>query len=305
VSSLTYLVTLDLDGTELRTVVKVAPPGLPPRGNRDVLRQARLLRALETESSFPTPAVYFADAGDPPLFAMSYVPGDNYEPRVDVVEDPPTPDLVRERAYGAVATLALMHSVEPTALGLGGEPVMVLADEVQRWARLAATAPPLDGLTKLGQRLAGTIPANRGPVLVHGDFRLGNLLFEGSRVTTVFDWEIWSVGDPRFDLAWLLMMTDPIYGYHDFRGEANELSVTGLPSPMEQVSRYEELTGTTMDDLKWFLAFARFKTASISSSLLKYNASRTTRDEKLDRTRSTLGFIVQRGHDLLDGKATA
>ncbi|WP_207634256.1 phosphotransferase [Candidatus Frankia alpina] len=63
------------------------------------------------------------------------------------------------------------------------------------------------GHEKLHERLAGSVPAGVEPRVLHGDFRLANMLFSGATLEAVIDWEIWSVGDPRSDLAWLLMHT--------------------------------------------------------------------------------------------------
>ena len=138
-SSLTYVGTLD----EQRVVVKVAPPGVEPVRNRDVLRQARVIRALGP-SIVPVPEVLWEDPGDPPeippLFVMSFVEGSSLEPLFDVdgVDDPDA-RLVAQRLGNAARTLAALHLFLPPVACVAGEPVIGPAEEVDRWSQLLST----------------------------------------------------------------------------------------------------------------------------------------------------------------------
>src|SRR5262249_14448686 len=99
-SSMTFAAEFVHGGARTAAVVKVAPPGLEPIRNRDVLRQARILRVLAGEHAVPVPAVLFEDRGDPPdvppLFAMTRVAGDSVEPGFD--RSPAPLDAGSERA---------------------------------------------------------------------------------------------------------------------------------------------------------------------------------------------------------------
>ncbi|MGH3494261.1 MAG: phosphotransferase family protein, partial [Sciscionella sp.] len=211
VSSLTYAATLTDALGDRPIVLKVAPPGLAPVRNRNVLRQARVLGGLADLPGFPVPAVLFQDVGEPPevppLFAMELCPGDSYEPMLDVSDSPPAPDVAGERMRVAARALARLHTVAPRTLGLGDEPVSPVREELDRWARLFATVDPDIGVghEKLHARLAQRVPEDIAAQLLHGDYRVANMLFTGPKLEAVIDWEIWSVGDPRSDLAWLLM----------------------------------------------------------------------------------------------------
>jgi aminoglycoside phosphotransferase (APT) family kinase protein len=114
-------------------VVKVAPPGVEPVAHRDVLRQARIVKALAA-TRVPVPTVLWEDPGRPPhippLFVMSHVDGDCVEPLFDGVTA--VPDLA-ERYRDACRSMAALHSLSPIDLGLGGEPVVDPVAEVQRW----------------------------------------------------------------------------------------------------------------------------------------------------------------------------
>src|ERR1700730_15303392 len=206
-SSLTF--SGERDGRAV--VVKVAPPGVEPIAHRDVLRQAHILKAL-ARTRVPVPEVLWEDAGNPPhtppLFVMSHVEGDCVEPLFDGC--PPTADLV-ERYRNASRTMAALHSLSPTHLGLGGQRAVDPVSEVQRWSETLQTvdATLVPDWQRVRDALLGCAPTAMGPCVVHGDFRLGNLMSVGARVNAVIDWEIWSIGDPRIDAGWFLINCDP------------------------------------------------------------------------------------------------
>ncbi len=138
-SSITYRAELDSTGGPLEpVVVKVAPAGLEPVKNRDVLRQARLLRALEG-SGVPMPRVVAEHAGAPPeippFFVMSFEEGDCVEPGMLPAEARLRPEEVRARELEAARILGVLHTLDPVALGLGDEPEVTPADELDRWVQ--------------------------------------------------------------------------------------------------------------------------------------------------------------------------
>jgi len=263
-SSLTYLARLD-DGA---AVLKVAPPGLAPVRNRDVLRQSRVLRALADVPGVAVPGVLAEDEGDPPdvppMFAMQFVDGDSYEPLLDAE----APDVSREdvaaRAEAAARMLAALHAADPAATGLDDPPI-ALEDEVRRWRDAFAS---VDGdlhptaADTCGDTLAATIPAARSPAILHGDWRLGNMLAVGARIAAVIDWEIWSIGDPRLDLAWFLLMADSQH-------PRCVRSDSGMPHEDVLRRAYEETSGSQADDLAWFAALVRYKQAAASALIVK------------------------------------
>jgi aminoglycoside phosphotransferase (APT) family kinase protein len=262
-SSLTFVAELlGAPQPHSRVVLKVAPPGLPPVRNRDVLRQGRLMAALYGRPGVPVPPFLFQDAGAPPFIAMGLVPGECVEPVLAEPRDPARFAEIRVRALDAARALAALHSVEPAQAGLGDEPVVTLADEIDRWTRAFTTVPPdLQGeYERCARALHATIPAGVPPVVNHGDYRLGNTLCAGGTVTAIIDWEIWSVGDPRIDLSWFTFFTD----------EAKHPAMpspgpTGMPTSAELLAAY----GRDLPDLPWFDALTRYKEAGASALLIK------------------------------------
>jgi len=270
-SSLTFLVELaGVAAGESPVVLKVAPPGLAPLRNRDVLRQARLQRAVQGTRRPLAPDVLFTDPGDPPdvppFLAMNLVAGECVEPVLSEAADRPAPGVVRARFFDAVRVLAQLHGIVPAEVGLADEPAVGLADEVDRWTRAFATLPPemAGDYERAAKALRATMPAPLPPAVTHGDFRLGNTLCEGDRVNAVIDWEIWSVGDPRVDLSWLTYFTDGAGHPAVAPGTG-----AGTPAGREVVRAYEDATGRPVPDLGWFDALTRYKEAATTGLLLK------------------------------------
>ena len=210
-SSLTYLVELDADE---QIVVKMAPPGLAPTRNRDVLRQARVQDAIVRSGRAPVAAVCFTDAGDPPevppLYAMRFVAGESFEPLLDACDELPAPATIHGRKVAAARALAGLHSVAPDSVGLGDEPEVGLDEEVERWVRMFETVTDdlRSGYTRAAAALRDRIPEPVPSTVVHGEYRLGNLLARDDDIVAIIDWELWSREDPRVDLSWFLSYLD-------------------------------------------------------------------------------------------------
>jgi aminoglycoside phosphotransferase (APT) family kinase protein len=277
-------------------VVKVAPPGVEPVAHRDVLRQARIIKAL-AGTQVPVPEVLWEDLGNPPqappLFVMSHVEGDCVEPLFDGC--PSTPDLV-ERYRNACRAMAALHSLSPIDLGLSGEPVIDPVAEVQRWCETMQTvnatlAPDWEGVR---DALLSSAPTAMGPSVVHGDFRLGNLLAVGPHINAVIDWEIWSIGDPRIDAGWFLINCDPDTYQH-------VPASAGLAPPTAELAQiYQHGLGSGVTDLTWFTALACFKSAATWSLIVKHNRRRRSPRAELEAMAATLPRLLERARSMLD-----
>jgi aminoglycoside phosphotransferase (APT) family kinase protein len=295
-SSLTFVGSMAADD-QRQVVVKVAPPGLPPVLNRDVLRQSRLLRAL-LPTDVPVPEVIWEDAGDPPevppLFVMTFVEGASFEPLFD-------PDggqderLVAESLRNAARTLAALHALDPDHLGVGGEPAVGPGDEIGRWSRLLETIDQalVPGWREVADSLEAGQPPAPDRAIVHGDFRLGNLLTAGADVAAVVDWEIWSVGDPRVDLGWFLINADPATYRRPSRFAG------ALPTLDELTEIYTGALGRQPANLQWFQALAYFKSTATWSLIVKHNRRRKTPDPDLEEMARILPDLLEQAGGLL------
>jgi aminoglycoside phosphotransferase (APT) family kinase protein len=280
-SSLTYLASAEDGGRFGRHfVVKMAPPGLAPVRNRDVLRQARVQEAVTRAGAAPVARVLFSDPGAPPavppLYAMEFRPGESFEPLLDECDALPGPDVLRTRMLAAAQVLGGLHTIDPSAVGLDDEPEVALVDEVTRWVAIFETVADdlRAGWRAAADALLVALPRPVPSTVVHGEYRLGNLLVvdeggDGDGVSAIIDWELWTREDPRVDLAWFL-------SYLDAGDQPSAIRPTppGMPTRAEVLAAYEDARGTPVADLAWFDAHARFKMAAICAHISKNNRKR-------------------------------
>lgn len=216
----------------------------------------------------PTPAARWLDAdghafGRPSLI-MERLPGE-CDYRVLRRESRP----VEERAGLArdfCELLAAVHAVDWRARGLGA----TLADPGSEAARAALAGwtailradrlEPWPELEYAAAVLAESAPASRGTVLVHADFKPGNVLLDGGRLSALLDWELAHLGDPLEDLGWV---TQPL--------RAGEHTIPGVWEAPDLVAHYERVRGVPVDRaaLSWWVAFSTFKTAVMQVSGLR------------------------------------
>jgi aminoglycoside phosphotransferase (APT) family kinase protein len=290
-SSLTFDGTLD--GRPV--VIKVAPPGVEPVAHRDVLRQARIVKAL-AGTRVPVPEVLWEDGGDPPdtppLFVMSRVVGEAVEPLFDGC--PVIPDLA-DRYRNACRVMAALHTLSPTELGLRSEPVIDPGAEVHRWSATLSTVDPalVPDWERVRDALLRCTPTAMAPSVVHGDFRLGNLMADGPRINAVIDWEIWSIGDPRIDAGWFLINCDP----ETYQRVPASDSVAPPTAELAEIYRHE--LGRDVGDLAWFTALACFKSAATWSLIVKHNRRRNAPRSELEAMAPTLPRLLERARSML------
>jgi len=262
-----FVCELRRDG--LHAVLRRPPrPPLPPKAH-DMLREARVLTALAGHARVPAvlaigedPAVIGA-----PFYVMEHLDGhvlaDSVPPQLD--------DAASCHAAGLelVAALAEIHAVDPDAVGLGdlARPGRYLERQLRTFGALWEhnRTRELAAVERIAARLAATLPPTEERTVVHGDARLGNVMFAPeppARAIAIFDWEMATLGDPLADLGYLAATwvepSDP------------ELAIFGRTAAMrdprfatraELVARYEQLTGrAAAATVDWYRALALFKT---------------------------------------------
>lgn len=296
-SGLTYVLPVG-DGGH---VVKTVPPGRRAVGRNDVLRQAVVLRALAA-SGLPVPVVTGWDDTEPAWFTMELAPGEAAEP---VLDGTVAPSLARARMLAAAALLGRLHAVPMTELAAGltaaGAAVpdpLPPSGELERWAATMHAVPAelRPGSTELLDALAASVPEPVAPVLVHGDFRLGNLLCVGAEPAALVDWEIWGIGDPRVDLGWFGVFTDA--GLFPGVGHA----VAGLPAEDELLAAYQRARGPeegTSRDVAWFGALGRMKMAAIMGHNLRRHREGTHHDPVQEQLPPTIAALIASGRAYL------
>src|SRR5262249_7226434 len=164
--------------------------------------------------------------------------------------------LVPTRAFAAAQMLAALHTVDPSTIGLGREPRVPLDAEVGRWTRAFETLEERmhRGFREAEALLLEKMPPALPDAVCHGDYRLGNMLCDGADIAAVIDWEIWSVSDPRLDLAWFLFFTPE--ARHPM---ALNHGPTGLPSAAAMLDAYVTQAGVAPPNLQWFHALLPHK----------------------------------------------
>ena len=182
----------------------------------------------------------------------------------------------RTAHYDAIVdTLAALHAVEYEAVGLGGygKPGNYFARQVARWSKQYRMSQT-DDLPEMEQLIAflpRTVPEQTRTSIVHGDFRIDNMIFapEGPRILAVLDWELSTLGDPLADFSYFLMswVTEP-EGRSGVKGLTGPQ--TGIPTIEQVVARYCAATGRDgVPDLNWYFAYNLFRLAGIVQGIKK------------------------------------
>lgn len=262
-SNLTYELT---DGTTT-WVLRRPPLGHVLATAHDMTREYRVMSAL-AGTPVPVPEM-FALCEDTsvlgvPFYVMERVEGTPYRHAAQL--EALGPDRTRAIALAMVDTLADLHQVEPAEVGLAGfgKPDGFLARQVSRWKKQldASYCRDLPAADELHRRLAADIPAQSAAGIVHGDYRLDNILIDDAdRLRAVIDWEMATLGDPLTDLALMLV-------YHRLGSQLGEAvadasSATGFPSEREIIERYARGSERDLSRFGFYLGLASYKLAVI------------------------------------------
>ncbi len=286
-SNVTYLIERAAGEMVLRRPPR---PPLPPSAH-DVVREARLLSALRGTPA-RVPAV-LAVCEDPatigaPFYVMERIAG---EPIVSSV--PPALDTPAERraiSEQLIKALVEVHGVDWRAVGLEGfgKPTGYLQRQLRRFGGLwdLNKTREIPAVERLGGWLAENLPDSGPATIVHGDYRLGNTIFgleAPARLEAVLDWEMATIGDPLADLGYLCMMWadpgDPVEGLRAHLG--NVTRAEGFMTRAELIGLYEELSGRSMSDIRWYTTLALWKSVVFMEGNYKRAIAGTTDDPYL------------------------
>ncbi|WP_426510846.1 phosphotransferase family protein [Dactylosporangium sp. McL0621] len=248
----------------------------PPLGHvlataHDMAREFRVISALGP-TAVPVPEALLLCEDDSvlgaPFYLMARVPGAVLRHREQT--DPLGPDNRRKVAFAMMDTLAELHLVDPAEVGLAefGRPEGFLERQVRRWSKQLehSRSRDLPAADALRERLAATIPASPRPAIVHGDYRLDNLIVDPDtlHVAAVLDWEMATIGDPQTDLGLLLAYWNVLDRIKTGRNPiADGLgAAAGFPSGDELLERYAGRAPLS-DDLHWYVGLACYKLAVV------------------------------------------
>lgn len=262
-SNLTYRVS---DG-ESAWILRRPPVGKLLATAHDMAREYRMMSALSL-TRVPVPAMYAlcedTEVLGAPFYVMSLVDGVPYRRASELV--PLGAERTRAISERLVDTLAELHHVDPASVGLAdyGRPEGFLGRQVQRWRKQfqAAHTRDLPLVDELYQQLSARVPADGAPGIVHGDYRLDNVLVDSrDQPAAVVDWELATIGDSLTDLALML-----VYGRLATLSGETVSDVTAAPgylSESEVIDRYAATSSRDLSDLGFYIALASFKLAGI------------------------------------------
>jgi aminoglycoside phosphotransferase (APT) family kinase protein len=286
-SNVTYLIERE----SAEVVLRRPPRGPLPPSAHDVLREARLLRALEhTDARVPRVLAVCDDEQviGCPFYVMTFVPGEVIVWQTPQALD--TPEQRRLIGEQLIDALVEIHAVDWRAVGLEGfgKPTGYLERQLRRFGGLWEhnRTRELPAMERVQAWLGEHVPESGPATIVHGDYRLGNAIYAAqppARLVAVLDWEMATIGDPLADIGYMCMFwteaEDPAEGLRAALG--NVTRAEGYPTRAELIARYEEQSGRSMRDLRWYVTLALWKSAVFMEGNYKRAIAGSTDDPYL------------------------
>ncbi|NKB98594.1 MAG: phosphotransferase [Pseudomonadales bacterium] len=288
-----------------RTVVLRRPPlGHVLESAHDMAREHRIISAL-VDSGVPVASTLGLcedkSVNEAPFYVMDYVAGPVLH---DVEVSKTIPESERQSlSLHVVDVLATLHNINPDDVGLGelGRKEAYLERQLKRWnkqweASKTHEIPAMDESSKL---LAEKMPEQVGATIVHGDYRLGNMIIGSGKILAVLDWELCTLGDPLADVGYLL-------NSWVLHGEADEdlaaTAVSGFAAREVMTARYAEATGRDLTDINYYRAFSHWRLAAIGQGVYKrylVGAMGENRDMDLDAYKESVSIRAEAALELL------
>jgi aminoglycoside phosphotransferase (APT) family kinase protein len=251
-------------------VMRRKPPGKLLPSAHAVDREYKVITGLYP-TGFPVARSYGLCSDDAVIGTMFYVM-DMVEGRIlwDQTLPQYQPNERREIFMAKLKTLADLHNTDYTAIGLGdyGKPGNYMGRQVDRWTKQykASETVRIEEIERLIEWLPRTVPVQERTSIVHGDYRLDNMVLHPTepRVTAVLDWELSTLGEPLADFTYLLMNW-----FNGAISSIENLSAHGIPTLEEYVDAYCKLTQrSSLPDLNWYFAYNTFRLAGILQGIV-------------------------------------
>jgi aminoglycoside phosphotransferase (APT) family kinase protein len=284
----TQNIIYELTRGDARCVIRMPPPGAPPDRDKGILREWRIIEALDGTDVPHTAAVGVCDDASVlgrPFYLMGFV--DGWSP-VDQHAKWPEPfnsdlDARPGLSYQLAEGIALLSKVDWKAKGLAdlGRPDGFHERQVDRWTGFfeRIKGREVDGLEVATAWLRDRRPLDFIPGLMHGDYQFANVMYRHgapARLAALVDWEMGTVGDPKLDLAWMVQSW-PSDTANLEESELSYVDMRGMPPREKVVAHYAEVSGRQVDDLDYYLVLAKWKLAIV----LEQGFQRAGDDEKL------------------------
>ncbi|KWX66964.1 phosphotransferase family protein [Mycobacterium sp. NAZ190054] len=304
----TQNVIYELRRGEHSCVLRMPPPDAPPDRDKGILREWRIIEALDGTDVPHTEAI--AVCPDPdvlgrPFYLMGFVEG--WSP-MDLEDrrwpQPFDSDLEarRELSYQLAEGIALLSTVDWKARGLHdlGRPEGFHERQVDRWIAFfeRIKGREIDGLDVATGWLRDHRPLDFVPGLMHGDYQFANVMYRHgapARLAAIVDWEMGTVGDPKLDLGWMVQSW-PEDTDHPGESEMSYVDMRGMPSRAEVVEHYAKVSGRQVDDLDYYLVLAKWKLAIV----LEQGFQRAGDNEKLLAYGPVITTLMRSAADLAE-----
>ena len=300
-SNLTYVLG---DGSS-QWVLRRPPLGHVLETAHDMAREHRVMAALDgTDVPVPHMVALCTDLGvlGAPFYVMSFVGGSIYRTEEQLATV--SPAAAERLADDLVDVLARLHAIDPAPVGLGalGRPEGYLERQVRRWGKQLASSRSREvpGLDALGTRLAEDVPVSRRSGLVHGDYKLDNVVVAPTGIVAVLDWEMATLGDPLMDLVNVVGWWDGIRDTNGIPTSAAPSDQPAFPPSTRLLDRYATATGADLDDLPWYTGLFCYKLAAIFEGIYFRETQGMTVGEGFDALAGLGPALAARGHEALD-----
>ncbi|MGV0837725.1 phosphotransferase family protein [Mycolicibacterium thermoresistibile] len=259
---------------EERCVLRMPPSGAPADRDKGILREWRIISALNGTDVPHTAAIGMC--ADPavlgrPFYLMGFVDGWSPMDTHGRWPEPFDSDVATrpELAYQLAEGIALLSQVDWRAKGLAdlGRPDGFHERQVDRWTGFfdRIKGRELDGMAVATAWLRAHRPIDYLPGLMHGDYQFANVMYHHgapARLAAIVDWEMGTVGDPKLDLGWMVQSW-PTDTAHPQPSEMGYVDMRGMPSRDDVVARYAEVSGRQVDDLDYYVILAKWKLAIV------------------------------------------
>lgn len=300
-------------GEEL--VIRRPPPGETADTAHDVLREYRVMDALQG-TDVPLPDTLLAcedhDVIGSDFYVMARVEG-------DVLRESEPERFAEHReeiGHQLVDSLVAVHGVDPQEVGLGefGRPAGYTDRQVERWGKQIEWASQVTSeeravptLREVGDWLEENKPDSHPHTLVHGDYKLDNVMFSPEtppELVAVFDWEMSTLGDPLADLGWMLSYwrdpKDPDPAVPELTSRFMERE--GYPSRRELVARYEERSGIEFEGERFYRALAVYKLAALGEMFFRRYLEGNSDDPMYPKMEKRVPALAARAERIIEGE---
>ncbi|MDL5361584.1 phosphotransferase family protein [Halalkalicoccus sp. NIPERK01] len=306
--------TLFVTWGEQELVIRRPPPGEVAETAHDVLREYRVMDALQG-TEVPLPDTLLAcedhDVMGSDFYVMERVEGDVLR------ESEPERFADHREAVGheLVDSLVAIHEVDLEGVGLGefGRPAGYTDRQVERWGdqiewatEVTSEEREVPTLEEVGDWLEANRPDSHPHTLVHGDYKLDNVMFAPGtppELVAVFDWEMSTLGDPLADLGWMLSYwrdsKDPEPAIPELT--ARFMEQEGYPTRRELVERYEERSGIEFEDERFYRALAVYKLAALGEMFFRRYLEGNSDDPMYPKMRERVPALAQRAERIVEG----